>query len=103
MDSISGISAPSPQIMSPELMQATSQRQNPKVVADAFENMFSSMLIKQMRQTLDGGLFGNDPSDVLGGLFDHFMGSHVAQAGGLGVGEMIRSQLERQPERTQGA
>ena len=103
MDGSTGISAPVPQMMTPEFMQATSRHQNPKAVADAFETMFSSMLMKQMRQTLETGMFGSDPSDVLGGLFDHFMGSHVAQAGGLGIGEMIRSQLERQPERTHSA
>ena len=103
MDGTTGISAPSPQLITPEFMQGASRHQSPKAVAESFESMFSSMLIKQMRQTLEGGLFGNDPSDVLGGLFDHFIGDHIAHAGGVGVGEMIRSQLERQPERTRPA
>ena len=103
MDGLSGISAPTPPLITPEFMQGASQRQSPKAVADAMESMFSSMLIKQMRQTLEDGMFPNDSSDVLGGLFDHFIGSHMAQAGGIGIGEMIRSQLERQPERTRPA
>jgi Rod binding domain-containing protein len=61
--------------------------------------MFASLLIKQMRQTLDqegeGGMFGKDSGDVLGGMFDTFMGDHLAKAGGLGIGKMVKHQLEQ--------
>ena len=70
-------------------------------VGRAFESMFASMLIKQMRQTLDGeSMFGKDPGDVLGGMFDHFLGEQLGRAGGLGVGRMIRAQLERRSAST---
>jgi Rod binding domain-containing protein len=32
---------------------------------------------------------------VLGGLFDTFMGDHLAKAGGLGIGKMVKHQLEQ--------
>ena len=68
-------------------------------VAEGFDSMFASLLIKQMRQTLDqegdGGMFGKDSGDVLGGLFDTFMGDHLAKAGGLGIGKMVKHQLQQ--------
>lgn len=67
----------------------------PQSIGTAFEGLFSSMLTKQMRQSLGGKtLFGADKSDALGGLFDHFMGQHLASHGGIGVGNMVRNQLE---------
>jgi len=62
-------------------------------VAQGFESMFVSLLVKQMRQTLEPGtLFSQDPGDVLGGLFDHFLGQHLAQQGALGIGALVRKQ-----------
>lgn len=67
-------------------------------VATSFESMFASLLVKQMRQTLDeGGLFGQDTSDIQGGLFDLYLGQHMAQAGGLGIAAMIKRQLQHAP------
>ncbi len=66
-------------------------------IAKGFESMFFSMLCKEMRGTLEPGtLFGGDQGDVLGGLFDQFMGEHMAQGGGLGIAAMIRKQLNAQ-------
>src|SRR5262245_7826100 len=76
---------------------AAQRRDDPKAVAavaQGFEGMFASLLIKQMRQTLEPtSLFGQDTGDVLGGLFDLFLGQHMAQAGGLGIGQMVKQQL----------
>jgi Rod binding domain-containing protein len=70
-------------------------------VSEGFDAMFASLLIKQMREALDdgeeGGMFGKDSGEVLGGLFDTFMGDHLAKAGGLGIGKMVKHQLERMP------
>ena len=42
--------------------------------ARGLEATFLSILLKEMRQTLEpGGLFANDSGDVLGGMFDQFM------------------------------
>ncbi len=64
-------------------------------VATNFESVFLSMMMKEMRQTLDkGGFFGQDSGDVYGGLFDLYLGQHLAQAGGIGIANLIRRQLE---------
>ena len=69
-------------------------------VAVGFESMFTSALIKQMRESLEPGtMFGEDTSDVMGGLFDQFMGQHLAQAGMLGISKMVRQQLALQAPR----
>src|SRR5437868_15498928 len=48
-------------------------------VASGFESLFVSLLIKQMRQSLEPEtMFSHDKSDILGGLFDHYMGQHLA-------------------------
>ena len=65
-------------------------------VARDFEGMFMSIMLKQMRGTLEpGNFFGSDSADVYGGLFDLYMGQHLAQAGGLGLGAMLKQQLSR--------
>jgi Rod binding domain-containing protein len=48
-----------------------------------------------MRQSLDqGSLFGDDRADIYGGMFDMFLGQHIAQGGGLGIARMVKHQLE---------
>ncbi len=60
-----------------------------------FEALFLAQLVKEMRQTLEpDGLFGKDGGDVLGGLFDLYLGKHLAQAGGLGLAPLLQRQLE---------
>lgn len=66
---------------------------SPEEVAEAFESVFATMLIKEMRATLSEGLFGGDKSDVLGGLFDQHIGKAISTRGGLGIREMLLSQL----------
>jgi flagellar protein FlgJ len=61
-------------------------------MAREFEATFLSMIIKQMRETLDqdgGGLFPGDSGDVQGGLFDMFLGRHLADSGGVGLAAVI--------------
>lgn len=71
-------------------------RQSPEAVGKAFESMFASMMIKEMRQTLDSEtMFGKDSGDVLGGLFDQMLGDHLGKSGCLGIGAIVRAQLER--------
>lgn len=63
-------------------------------VAQGFESMFASLLIKQMRQSLEPDtLFGQDNGDVLGGMFDFFLGQHLARSGALGIGAMVSRQM----------
>jgi peptidoglycan hydrolase FlgJ len=63
--------------------------------AQGFESMFLSLLLKEMRQTLDpGGLFSQDTSDIHGGLFDMYLGQHLSQAGGIGIGALVKHYLQ---------
>jgi len=64
--------------------------------AKDFEATFLSLLLKEMRQTLDpdgGGLFAGDTGDIQGGLFDLFLSKHLADAGGIGLAPAIEHQL----------
>jgi flagellar protein FlgJ len=68
--------------------------------AQDFESLFLSEILKQMRQNLEpGGLFGKDGGDIYGGLFDFFMGKHLAQAGGVGIASYIQRQVQNEPPR----
>jgi Rod binding domain-containing protein len=65
-------------------------------VAKDFESLLMGQLLKQMRQSAaqGGGMFGSDPGDVYGGLFDFFMGKHIANSGGLGIAASIQRQIQ---------
>jgi len=59
-------------------------------VAGEFEGIFFSMMINQLRQSLEPDtLFSGDRGDTMGGLFDMFMGQHMAKVGRLGVADLI--------------
>jgi peptidoglycan hydrolase FlgJ len=63
--------------------------------AKGFEGLFASLLVKQMRESLGpDSIFGRDHSEVLGGLFDFYLGQHLAQSGAFGIGAMIKKQLQ---------
>lgn len=79
-------------------VQDAAQEQQAEV-ADAFESVFISMLVKQMRQTTgDEGLFAGDNSDTFGGMFDMFMGQHLAKASNIGIDKMIMDSFARAAE-----
>jgi flagellar protein FlgJ len=66
--------------------------------AAGFEEVFWSLVLKEMRQTLGPeGFFGSDTGDVLGGMFDQFMSQHLSQAQVLGIAALVRQQLETTP------
>ncbi len=70
-------------------------------VASEFESVFLSLLLKEMRNTLDqenGGLFGGEGSDTFGGMFDMFMGQHLADASPLGISAAVKSYLSNVPQ-----
>ena len=50
-----------------------------------------------MRSSLDeqDGLFAGDSGDVVGGIWDMFLGQHIAQGMSLGLDEMIVKDLNR--------
>jgi flagellar protein FlgJ len=99
MDSLGFLRAPSMPLGPDPLAAAKDSRRGDanaiRAVATNFESMFLAQVLKEMRQTLEpGGLFGQDSADVQGGLFDLFLGQHLAQAGGCGLAAMIQQQLE---------
>jgi flagellar protein FlgJ len=66
-------------------------------VAKDFEGLFVSLVLKEMRQTLEpGSLFGGDAADLYGGLFDMFLGKHLVDAGGFGVAKTVKQYLNQQ-------
>ncbi|MGB6044803.1 MAG: rod-binding protein [Pirellulales bacterium] len=97
MNAISSVGAPlgpdAPQIDLARLADADEQQQ--QQIAKELEGVFLSLLLKEMRQTIDGeGLFGGDQSDIYGGLFDLFMGRHLADNSNLGVGNLVQQYLD---------
>jgi Rod binding domain-containing protein len=78
-------------------LTAQTRNKDPRAIdaaARGFESLLASMMLKQMRQTLEPGtLFSGDKADVLGGLFDLYMGQHMTQGRGLGIADMVKKQL----------
>jgi len=67
-----------------------------EALARQFEEVFVTLLLKQMRQSISGdGLFPGDRSDTLGGLFDQQMAAHISHHRGLGLAESLQSYLQR--------
>ncbi len=72
----------------------TDSRKSAKVQAaiQKFEGLFMSMMIKQLRETGSGeGLFPGDKSDTYGGMFDMFMGDHLAESSDSGLEQLFSS------------
>ena len=89
------LSTPELEMQLEELKSATAKRA--ESVGQEFESVFVSLLLKEMRNTLDtgeGGLFGSEQSDTFGGMFDQFMGQHLAEASPLGIANAIESYLK---------
>ena len=77
-------------------LQGMPQVQNADKVAKDFESVFTSMMMKEMRKSIESGsFFDNDKSDVYGGMFDQFLGQHMSDNGGIGMAKMIREALNR--------
>lgn len=73
-------------------------------VAQDFESVFASMLLKEMRQSLQpGSLFGEDAGDIYGGLFDRFLGEQMTRGTGLGMSSMVRESIERMQRAAAGS
>ena len=60
-----------------------------EAVGTQFESVFMSLMISEMREATETGMFEGEGSDTFGGLFDMFMGQHLAQAGGIGIKQML--------------
>jgi len=91
----SSLAVGAPTSSSTDRTAATDLHQQEEVAAQ-FEGMFVSMLLKEMRATLEGGLFGGENSDTYGAMFDMYMGQHFADSGALGIRELLLDQSLRQ-------
>jgi hypothetical protein len=79
--------------LSPTLNEESLKTQNEAEVARQFESLLVSMMLKQMRQSSsEEGMFPGDKSDTYGGMFDMFMGDHIAATGTFGIKELLASQ-----------
>ena len=59
-------------------------------LAKDFEALFVSMMLKTMRESMSQDMFAGDASDTYGGLFDSFMGQHIAENGGFGLSALLQ-------------
>lgn len=92
--SLPGLPLPPPTPAMPLAGRPSTDPRRIDQVAREFEAVFFSQLLKDMRQTLESDtLFPQDAGDVLGGLFDMFLGQHLAHGGALGIGALVKKQL----------
>lgn len=79
------------------------EEQKLKEVAQEFEAILISLLLKEVRMTKPGGLFtGGLAHDIYRQLFDEQVAKAMAHSGGLGLGKMLERQLLKTlPDRTQ--
>jgi Rod binding domain-containing protein len=77
-------------------LKSPSLRSRPAEAAQKFEALFASQLVKEMRQTLSSGFFGDGPqADVYAAWLDQFLGEAIAKDGGLRLAQQLRTDLER--------
>jgi flagellar protein FlgJ len=99
MDVLPALPLPSPVLYGadPQTLAAQARSGDPDAIeatAQSFESLFSSMLMQQMRQTLEENtLFGDDTGDILGGMFDLYLGQHLSRGSALGIGALVKRQL----------
>jgi flagellar protein FlgJ len=63
-------------------------------VARQFESLFVQMMVKQMRQASFGtGLFESKQSEFVRDMYDQQLSLHLSEQRGLGMAELLRSQL----------
>jgi Rod binding protein len=84
-------------------MQKSLDNSGVEEVAQKFEGMFTSMLLKELRGSSgEGGLFSGDSSDTYGGMFDMFLSDHLTKnQGGLGIGSMVKAYLSNQGDHSE--
>ena len=69
-------------------------RKEPGQAAQQFEELFASMLVKELRRALPEGFFGGGSgADVYEGWLDEHLGRELARGGRLGIGDAVRADL----------
>ena len=80
-------------VTSPLEEEAKGVARDPQTAAAAkkFESLLATVLVKEMRKGLDGGIFGQMPgSDIFEGWFDQHIGESLAKSGSLDLAGLIR-------------
>jgi len=76
----------------------------PREAAQRFEALLATMLVKEMRQTLNEGFFGTGAAgDVYGGWLDQHVGESLAQRDALHIEGVLKESLERKAKLQEGA
>lgn len=93
------VSAIAPSIESkPEPRALPGPAQGEAEIMKEFESVMLSMVLKQMRESSsEDGMFPGDNSGTLGGMFDTYMGEHLAESGGFGLMESFEGKLTSGP------
>ena len=77
---------------------AAKAKQDVKGAADAphqFSKLLATMLVKEMRQALPDGFFGEGPgSDIFNGWLDEHIGNSLAERDGLRLEDMIAHSMQ---------
>lgn len=69
----------------------------PEQTAKQFEALFATLLVREMRRAVPGGLFGQGAgADVFEGWFDDHVGQSLAAREALGIGQMVRTSILRE-------
>ena len=89
MESLSPLSVTSGQVDA--LAERLGGTADVKKLSEDFESLFVSMMLKTMRESMSKEMFAGDGSDTFGGLFDSFMGQHIAEQGGLGLTSLFKT------------
>lgn len=77
------------------LKPGQSREQKLKEACDGFEAIFLNKLWQQMRKTVDkDGYLHSKEEESYVGMFDHEMSLKMAEAGGMGLGDQLFSQLK---------
>ncbi len=70
------------------------ENQDRETMAQGFEELLMSMLVKEVRQSSGVQLFGDSPgSHLLESLFDQQFASALSENGGLGIGDRLAAHV----------
>jgi Rod binding domain-containing protein len=68
-------------------------------VGRQFEELLSSLLVKEMRSTLENGFFGSGQgADTFNGWIDEHVGRMLAARGDLGLARVVDGEIARRQE-----
>jgi Rod binding domain-containing protein len=67
-----------------------------RAAGEAFEKLFATLLVREMKSTLQDGFFGEGPgTDTFEGWLEEHLGSALAGDGALGIAEAVRASILR--------